>query len=317
MHRLRPSTVAAGLLAAAALALVAAAPAAAQGDAPWQRADAIRGGLASALTELILDDRAKAQAEARRAVRAYRGDLRAQIRSAAPAADAAARAALRRVERAVAGGDAHALAAARGALQGALFRGSMAVTLAAVRAGDVDTARAWLLVREFRTATRLTRPGSDATVALRDLQAKRTSPDAAAEAVQKDLLDAYQGRQRDLLGDADAAAERGLETRLSEATAQAAAYWPILAPRYVQDRGEDAADDLGKDFAALAAAGAAASWISKSSVTRVSLVPRPYSTGTSARKRSSCWARRADSSEVSGAAVKSASPEVTRSRAAR
>jgi len=52
VHRLRPSTVAAGLLAAAALALVAAAPAAAQGDAPWQRADAIRGGLASALTEL-------------------------------------------------------------------------------------------------------------------------------------------------------------------------------------------------------------------------------------------------------------------------
>ena len=257
MHRLRPSTVAAGLLAAAALALVAAAPAAAQGDAPWQRADAIRGGLAAALTELILDDRAKAQAEARRAVRAYRGDLRAQIRTAAPEADAAARAALRRVERAAAGGDAQALAAARGALQGALFRGSMAVTLAAVRAGDVDTARAWLLVREFRTATRLTRPGSDATVALRDLQAKRTSPDAAAEAVQKDLLDAYQGRQRDLLGDADAAAERGLETRLAEATAQAAAYWPILAPRYVQDRGQDAADALGKDFAALAAAGAA------------------------------------------------------------
>ena len=159
--------------------------------------------------------------------------------------------------RAVADGDAQALAAARGALQGAVFRGALAITLAAVRAGDVEQARAWLLLREFRTATRLTRPGSDATVALRGLQARRTDAGAAAEAVQKDLLDAYQGRQRDLLGDADAAAGRGLRTRLAEAAAQAASYWPILAPRYVQDRGQAAADALGDDFAALAAAGAA------------------------------------------------------------
>ena len=52
---------------------------------------------------------------------------------------------------------------------------------------------------------------------------------------------------------------------------------------------------------------ATASWISKSSVTRVSLTPRSYSTGTSARKRSSCWARRAASSGVNGAAVKPSS----------
>ena len=52
---------------------------------------------------------------------------------------------------------------------------------------------------------------------------------------------------------------------------------------------------------------ATASWISKSFVTRPSLTPRPYSTGTSARNRSSCWARRAASSPVSGAAVKPSS----------
>ena len=62
---------------------------------------------------------------------------------------------------------------------------------------------------------------------------------------------------------------------------------------------------------------ATASWISKSSVTRVPLTPRPYSTGTSARKRSSCWARRADSSAVSGAAVKLSSPAAIAARAAR
>jgi high-affinity iron transporter len=75
--------------------------------------------------------------------------------------------------------------------------------------------------------------------------------------VSKDLLDAYQARQRELLTRADAAVARGLPTALSEAAAQAAAYWPILAPRYALDRGGAAAARLGDGFAALAAAGRA------------------------------------------------------------
>ena len=46
----------------------------------------------------------------------------------------------------------------------------------------------------------------------------------------KDLLDAYQARLRELLGEADRAAERGLRVRWAEAAAQAAGYWPILSP---------------------------------------------------------------------------------------
>ena len=125
-----------------------------------------------------------------------------------------------------------------------------------VRAGDVPTARSWLLLREFRAATRLTRPGADATLAVEGLARGRIEPAPAAEAVAKDLLDAYQARQRDLLADADAAAERGLRVPLAEATAAAAAYWPILAARYAEDRGQPAAGALGEDFAALARAGA-------------------------------------------------------------
>jgi high-affinity iron transporter len=249
--------LAAALAVAAAALLAAAAPAAAETRAPWKAAEAIRGGLFDAQAELILAGAGTARAAAADAARAYRGDLRARIRAAAPDADAAVRARLRAARRAVEAGDDRALAAARGTLLGALFRGTMAVTLAATRAGDVPTARAWLLVREFRTATRLTRPGSDGTRALRDLQARGISAGSAAQAVQKDLLDAYQGRQRELLGDAGAAAERGLATRFAEASAQAAAYWPILAPRYAEDRGQAAADALGEEFRALAAAGAA------------------------------------------------------------
>jgi high-affinity iron transporter len=247
-------TVVAGMLAAVSPA----AAAAGDGGAPWKSAEAVRGGLFAAQTELILGDRPAARRAADGAARAYRGELRERIRAAAPDADAGVRRALAAARRAVAAdtGD-RELAAARGALQGALFRGAMAVTLRAVRAGDADTARSWLLLREFRTATRLTRPGADATLAVRSLERGRIAPDAAAQAVNKDLLDAYQGRQRDLLGDADTAAERNLPTRLAEAAAQAAAYWPILAPRYAEDRGQAAADALGEEYERLAAAGAA------------------------------------------------------------
>ena len=46
-------------------------------------------------------------------------------------------------------------------------RGAYAVTLAPPARGDAATARDWLLLREFRTATRFTRPGADATLAAR------------------------------------------------------------------------------------------------------------------------------------------------------
>jgi hypothetical protein len=61
---------------------------------------------------------------------------------------------------------------------------------------------------------------------------------------------------------------------------------------------------------------ATASWISKSSVTRVPDTPRSYSTGTSARKRRSCCARRAASGWVNGAAVNPSSAWVTSAKRA-
>ena len=176
------------------------------------------------------------------------------MREAAPAADKAARAALAAAVAATARGDGPQLAAARGELRGAILRGSAAVTLAAVRRGDAETAKSWLLLREFRAATRLTRPGADGTKAVESLARGRTSPRAAAAAVEKDLLDGYQARQRVLLGAVDDAAERRLRTPLAESAAQAAAYWEILAPRYADDRGRAEAAEAAAAFAALTSA---------------------------------------------------------------
>ena len=150
--------------------------------------------------------------------------------------------ALRAAATAARGGDEVRLAAARGAARAAVLRGSYAATLAAVERGDAAAARRWLLLREFRTATRFTRPGANATIAVQQLERGKLDPARAREAVAKDLLDAYQARLRELLDDAARARERDLPERGAEATAQAAGYFEILAERYREDRGAAATE---------------------------------------------------------------------------
>ena len=89
----------------------------------------------------------------------------------------------------------------------------------------------WLLLRDFRKATRFTRPGVDATTAVRRLARGQGSPRRTALAVKKDLLDAYQARLLDELEEATVADERGFTTRRAEAAAIAAGYFQILARR--------------------------------------------------------------------------------------
>ena len=233
----------------------AAPAAAAERAAPWESAEQVRRALFDAQTELILGTPAAAAREAARARTAYRGTLRSGLREADPAADRAARAALAQATAAAQADDATALAAARGAVRAALFRGAFAVTVAAAQRGDAEQARTWLLLREFRTATRFTRPDANGTLAVEGLSRRRTQPALAAQAVTKDLLDAYQARLRELLADADQAGERGFATRRAESTAQAAGYWAILERRYRQERGAAAAREAGGAFAGLARAG--------------------------------------------------------------
>ncbi len=236
MRRLLP------LLALVALLLVGGAAGAGAHEpaaAPWQVAEGVNGHLFDAQAELILGDPQRAARIVAHA-REHAGALEL------PGLVAAQRAAAR--------GDRVALAAARGQVRAALFRASFERTLAAVSAGEVQQARAWLLLREFRTATRFTRAGADATLALRSLARGRLSADAARAAVAKDLLDAYQARLRELLDDAARGDERDLPERRAEAAAQAEGYFAILADRYAQDRGRAALADARAAFAALSGA---------------------------------------------------------------
>jgi high-affinity iron transporter len=250
----------------AVVALLAFAGSAGATEPPWRAAGDVRDALFDAQAELIVGTPATAQRAVARARAAYAGRLRAGVRAADPSAGRAAQAALAAAVRAARRGDATRLAAARGGARAAIFRGSYAATLGAVGRGDAAAARSWLLLREFRTATRFTRPGADATLAVERLAAGTLDARRARDAVGKDLLDAYQARLRDLLDDAGRGAERHLPARRAEAAAQAEGYFAILSARYAQDRGTAALADaraayadlrrtaLGRDVAAFSAA---------------------------------------------------------------
>jgi high-affinity iron transporter len=238
-----------------ALALV---PATAAAAPPWQSAERMQAALFDAQTALLLEGSATragaAERLARAAARAFRGPLAAGLGSVE--ARRPALAALRAARAAAVRDDDIALAAARGRLRAALMRGSYAVTLTAVRRADSGTAARWLLLREFRKATRFTRPGVDATNAVRDLRAGRLSPRRAALAVKKDLLDAYQSRLLDELDEGAAANARRFRSHRAEAGAIAAGYFEILAGQYEGQRGAAALGRARAAFRALARAGA-------------------------------------------------------------
>jgi high-affinity iron transporter len=235
--------------------------AAAAGAPPWQSAERMQASLFDAQTTLLLEGPETAAGAAgrrvRTAARAFRGPLAAGIESAGARPDV--RAALNAAAEAARHRDEVALAAARGQLRAALLRGSYTVTLAAVRRGHASIAMRWLLLRDFRKATRFTRPGVDATNAVRDLRRGRLSPTRAALAVKKDLLDAYQSRLLDELEESATANGKGFRSRRAEAAATAAGYFEILAGEYQRQRGAAALAGARAAFGRLERAGVAGS----------------------------------------------------------
>ena len=155
--------------------------------------------MGNAAQALILASPQEAAAAVGLAQREYRADLRAPL-AAVPAERARLELALADARRAARAGDESDLAVAGAQAWTALAGAGYQLALAATRRGDAPSAARWLLVREFRPSTKLSRPGADATLANVQLAAGRTSPVKAASALRADLLDTYQSRLRDALG---------------------------------------------------------------------------------------------------------------------
>ncbi len=223
----------------------------AHAEAPWRGAEQVRDGLFSAQTDLLLGDGATASADIARAEDAVTGSLARGLRRSSPSSLANLRTSIASAERAARGSDQVALAAARGRALAALRAGAFDASVRAAGAGRAQAARDWLLIRDFRQATRFTRPGVDATEALEQLDAGEISPDEAVTAVRKDLLDAYQARLLTFLDEASQAAERGFDVAFAENAAIAAGYWRILSPTFREQRGPAAQAAADREFGAV------------------------------------------------------------------
>lgn len=204
-------------------------------DTPQSAGRDVRQFLFEAQRALMEDDLEMASASAALAREAYTSALRPSFDiNIASALDSA----FDRAESAIEQDNIGQLAASRGQIWSGVMYGSTTVVLDALEQGDAETARLWLPLRDFRAATRFSRPGVDATLAIDQLARGQIDADKALQAVRVDLLDTYQAQLYQSLADADQAAEQGFDSRRAEESGLAAGYFDILAPSYAEQRGE-------------------------------------------------------------------------------
>lgn len=245
---MRPTRLIPLLLAATALMAVAAAPAHAD-ESPWHAGAEVRESLFDARSELAFGERTAAEKAVAKAQRVYSRELAGPLKKADPDAAKRAQQGIDDAASAVRSGDSVGAARAQAATWSALLAGAAVAAADAAADGDASEAQQWLLLRDFRTATRFTRPGTDATDAVKQLKEKKTTPKAAQLAIRKDLLDTYQARLRELEADADVALEKEFRAKATEAAAQANGYWLILRDRYREDLGATRLKQADQAFA--------------------------------------------------------------------
>jgi high-affinity iron transporter len=205
----------------------------------------------------MLTDAVRAQQQLDAAQHTYTEALGPALAAIAPAADARVQTAFAAAVQALTTGDTAAFAAARADVWTALLQGGYIATERALALGDGRTAQQWLMLREFRTATRFSRPNANATLAVAGLTAGQTSAADAQQALRADLLDTYQARLAEALHELAGAEQQGYATRRAEFAALADGYFAILAPAYAEQRGAEARGAAERAFAALRAAGVA------------------------------------------------------------
>jgi hypothetical protein len=185
---------------------------------------------------------------------AQHATLAPRLPSSAVGAASAADAALAAAQSAATAHDELALIQARADYQTALLWAGYLATLDAARAGQGRAAATWLKLRAYRESTRFSPATSDATVAIEDLIAGRTTPARAAAVVQAELDGTYQALMVDAVEASATASFQGFRARAAEAATRAAGYSRILRASFADPTTADRA------FADLRAAVIAADW---------------------------------------------------------
>lgn len=148
-------------------------------------------------------------------------------------------------------GDVVAFAAARAMLWTLLLNAGYEQVQMAIQNNDAETAKRWLSLREFRQATRFSRPNADATVALKNFANGSLTQDETLAIVRADLLDTYQARLSESLSDVVAANTQNFAMRGAEAASLATGYFSILKTAFAEQRSGEEVAQAERAFANL------------------------------------------------------------------
>jgi high-affinity iron transporter len=224
----------------------------AQQEPVWQIGETIRSQLFDAQRLLFTVSRAEnpatvyaeVQALTEQAQTLYTEQLQQTTATYAPSAHEAILQALADAGIAVENEDEVAFAAARGRVWTGLLWASHDIVEVALAQDEIETAQAWLPLREYRQATSVTIVDSPAARALSETIDGDFTPSEAAIIVGNDLRDTYFFRLRDALTELENAARDGYAVRAAEWAGQARGYFALLRADYAGKLGESDADVL-------------------------------------------------------------------------
>jgi high-affinity iron transporter len=219
---------------------------------PMQVAEQIRASLFQAQINIPADV-SLSQKEVEEAQSAYHDQFEGTIAAAAPEKDEAIRAGFEGMQLALTNSSAAAFALARAQVWTTILDGSYVIVEQAVQNDQAEIAQAWLPVREYRTATRFSRPNADATLAIQNLAAETISAEDALQFLRADLFDTYQARLNEALHDLESADQNNFSVRRAELAGLASGYFQILAPAYEAQRGAASLDKVQRIFLKLQA----------------------------------------------------------------
>jgi len=220
---------------------------------PSQVAEKIRASLFTAQMN-ISSDSSTAQNEFDRARSAYAGEFQQTIFNTNANADESIRTGFEQMQAAITNGSAPEFALARAQTWTAILNGSYVIVEKAIQNNQVNIAQAWLPVREYRTATRFSRPNADATLAIKNLSTQSITTEEAIQFLHADLFDTYQARLNEALRDLGTADQNNFSIRRAELAGLASGYFQILAPAYLEQRGAPSLDETHRLFLNLQAA---------------------------------------------------------------
>lgn len=209
----------------------------AQTDSPAQIAENIRANLVQAQIDLI-NDPASAFALVADAQTAYQNGLSSWFSTFDSETHFKILFAFQELTHHVANADAVAFASQRAEVWTMILSVSYKIIETSIQNGDGATAQTWLPLREFRTATRFSRPNITATVAVENFIKGELTAEDTLLSIQADFLDTYQARMNEALRNLQTADANDFPIRRAELASLANGYFNILSSAYLEQRGQ-------------------------------------------------------------------------------